>query len=96
MPHSHGAGEALRRAREERRESLRQAAASLTVTASHLSGLERGEKGTSHALTKRAADHCGLDPAKSAPNTVPDDVLSILRKNPELVKEIRRHYDRTE
>lgn len=85
-------GKALRRAREERRESLRQAAASLTVAPSHLSRLERGEKGASYALIKRAADHYGLDPAELAPNTVPDDVLAILRKNPELVEEIRRRY----
>ena len=86
------AGDLLRRAREERHESLRQAAASLTVAPSHLSRLERGEKGASEELLRRAARYYGLKPSELGASDIPDDIRRILRERPELVNEIRERY----
>lgn len=86
------AGELLRRARQDRQESLREAAANLTITPSHLSRLERGEKGASDELLSRAAAHYGLDPTSLVDTNVPRDVIEIIENNPELVEELRNRY----
>ncbi|MDF9877683.1 helix-turn-helix domain-containing protein [Cellulosimicrobium cellulans] len=86
------AGELLRRARKERQESLRDAAATIDVAPSHLSRLERGQKRASNELLHRAARHYGLDPGLLLDPAVPQDVVEILEQHPELVDEIRKRY----
>jgi transcriptional regulator with XRE-family HTH domain len=88
------AGERLRQARKERRESLRDAAATIDVAPSHLSRLERGQKGASDELLQRAARHYGLDPDLLVESPVPRDVIAIIEEHPELIDEIRDRYGR--
>ncbi|MCR1984096.1 helix-turn-helix domain-containing protein [Cellulosimicrobium cellulans] len=88
------AGERLRQARKARHESLRDAAATIDVAPSHLSRLERGEKGASDQVLQRAARHYGLDPDLLVESQVPKDVIAIIEEHPELVDEIRARYGR--
>lgn len=85
----------MRQAREARKQTLRAAAAELVVTPSHLSRLERGEKGASKELLLRAARHYGLDPDELGAGAIPDDIVAILQARPELIEEIRRRYGRS-
>lgn len=87
-----GAGALLRRAREERQESLRTAAHELTVTASHLSRLERGQKNASDDLLRRAAQRYGLPLTILGLSDIPEDVVAILRAHPELIEELRGRF----
>nr|WP_243861251.1 helix-turn-helix transcriptional regulator [Cellulomonas uda] len=82
----------MRRAREARRESLRQAAAQLEVAPSHLSRLERGEKSASKELLWRAARYYDLRPEDVGAQDVPEDIREILRAHPEIVWELRQRY----
>lgn len=94
MTESSGAARLLRQLREERGRSLRSAADELGVAPSHLSRWERGEKAPSGELLKRAARYYGVDEELMALDAgrVPDDVLRILQKNPQLLDELRDRH----
>ncbi|QHT54644.1 helix-turn-helix transcriptional regulator [Cellulomonas sp. H30R-01] len=94
MSESSGAARLLRQLREERGRSLRSAADDLGVAPSHLSRWERGEKAPSGELLKRAAHYYGIDEEVIAldEGRVPDDIVAILRRNPDLLVELRRRF----
>lgn len=71
---------------------MRTAAADLGVAPSHLSRLERGEKGGSSALAHRAAAYYGIDAAQLDPPAVPADITRILQAHPEALDELRARY----
>jgi transcriptional regulator with XRE-family HTH domain len=89
------AASVLRQLRQERGASLRSAATDLGIAPSHLSRLERGQKGASSEVAKRAADYYGVDPADLAPQALPADVLRILSDHPEAIEELRARYGPT-
>jgi transcriptional regulator with XRE-family HTH domain len=82
----------LRQLREQHGASLRAVAADLGIAPSHLSRLERGEKGGSPEVVQRAAAYYGVEVTEIAPWKPPDDVLKILREHPEALEELRRRY----
>ena len=84
----------LRRLREARGQSLRQAADEMGVAASHLSRVERGEKGASERVSEQAARYYGVSEDLLAldEGRVPADVVLILQRNPDLLEEIRRNH----
>jgi transcriptional regulator with XRE-family HTH domain len=82
----------LRQLREERGASLRAAASDLGIAPSHLSRLERGQKGASPEVAQRAADYYGINPDELGARGVPADVAQILRDHPEAIEELRRRY----
>ena len=95
MTDTASAARLLRRLREERGRSLRQAASELGIAASHLSRLERGEKAPSEELQQRAANYYGVseDVLALDEGRAPADVILILRRHPELLDELRRKYE---
>jgi transcriptional regulator with XRE-family HTH domain len=84
----------LKKLREERGKSLRAAARDLGVDPSYLYRVERGEKVASAELRERAAQFYDLpsEELKMAAGHVPEDILEILRSNPELVARLRKEY----
>lgn len=84
----------LRKIREDQGVTLREAAGALGIAPSHLSRLERAERGGSDELLRRAADYYGvpMDVVSVAEGKVPSDILAILSKHPELITEIRAKY----
>lgn len=80
--------------RARRGESLRTAARDLGVDASYLSRIENGERLPSEDLQDRASDYYGLDRdlLHLAAGRVPEDILRILRDNPDLLQELRDRY----
>lgn len=84
----------LRRVREERGQSLRDAAVELGVAASHLSRLERGEKVASPELRERAASYYGIsdDLLALEAGRIPADISLILMRNPGLIAELRDRF----
>jgi transcriptional regulator with XRE-family HTH domain len=84
----------LRELRSREGKSLRAVADELGVAPSHLSRLERGEKGASDELASRAAEYYGVDPELLglAEGRVPADVVAILRNHPEVLTELRGRY----
>jgi transcriptional regulator with XRE-family HTH domain len=89
-----GAARLLRHLREQRGQSLRVAASELGVAPSHLSRLERGEKSASEELRRRAAAYYGVNEDLIAleEGRVPDDVIQILRRHPEVMEELRWRF----
>lgn len=86
------AASVLRQLREQRGASLRSAAVELGIAPSHLSRLERGQKGASTEVVRKAADYYGINPADLAPPELPADVVRILLDHPEVVEELRSRY----
>jgi len=84
----------LRELREERKTSLRSAARDLAIDPSYLSRIERGEKGVSPTMKKRIARYYEVEPEliAVAGGDVPPDVLEILRRNPEVIRQLRAEY----
>lgn len=84
----------LRELRIARGKSLRAAARDLAIDPAYLSRVERGEKPASEGVTRRAADYYQIpqEELSLAQGTVPDDVLEILARHPEVVDELRRRY----
>ncbi len=84
----------LRDLRDERGESLRNAARNIEVTPSHLSRVESGEKSPSTELQDRASDYYGVprELMHLAAGDLPEDVVEILRKHPEAIDDLRHRY----
>jgi transcriptional regulator with XRE-family HTH domain len=84
----------LRDLRDSRGESLRSAARALGVDPSHLSRIERGEKYPSRDLQERVARHYDVNPddLAIAHGRVPADILAILQKHPDIMRDLRRRY----
>jgi transcriptional regulator with XRE-family HTH domain len=76
----------LREAREANGQSLRGAARELGIDASYLSRVESGERSLSAGLRARAESLYGIDGDALALSAgqVPDDVLEILQRHPDL------------
>src|SRR3546814_88188 len=87
----------LRQAREARGESLRNAAKAIGIDPSYLSRVEGGAKVPSGAVRDRATSHYELDRdlLALAAGDVPEDVLAILQRHPEVLGELRERYGRT-
>ena len=87
----------LRSARQAKGESLRSAAKAIGVDPSYLSRVEGGEKAPSEALRERVRSHYDLDRdvLALAAGDVPEDVLVILQRHPEALKELRERYARS-
>lgn len=84
-------GRLLRAARSKRGESLRGVAGRLGVDPSYLSRVEAGVQRPSPGLQRAASDYYGLtaDEVLLASGIVPPDITDILRRNPDLLAEIR-------
>lgn len=94
MSRSRSAASLLRDLRRRQGKSLRSAADDLGVTAGYLSRLERGEKTASPDLVQRAAHYYDVDPDLLAlgDGRVPEDVVAILQRKPDLLDELRRRF----
>lgn len=84
----------LRDLRESRGASLRQVAREVDVNPAYLSRIERGEKRASPAVRERLADYYDVAPevVAVASGNLPDDVIEILQRNPELIEELRGRF----
>lgn len=94
MPETRPAANLLRELRERQGKSLREAAVNLGVAPSHLSRLERGEKGPSADLAERAANYYGMSAELMAlaAGRLPRDIIKIIGEHPELLEEIRHRF----
>lgn len=81
----------LRELRNRRRTSLRKAAEELDVAPSQLSRTERGERPLTATLAARAASYYGVsaDFLLLQTGRLPEDVVEILQRHPELIAKIR-------
>ncbi|MEI9907002.1 MAG: helix-turn-helix domain-containing protein [Actinomycetota bacterium] len=88
------AAELLRELRIERGQSVRNAASQLGIAASHLSRIERGERSVSEAVGKKLGDFYGIgqDLVLMSEGRLPQDILDIFKKHPDLIEELRRNY----
>jgi transcriptional regulator with XRE-family HTH domain len=86
--------ELLRRMRVERGHSLRTAAKDLGVDPSYLSRVESGARSVSEGFEARVSNYYGLDRdlLDLAAGRAPADIIDILRRNPDLLAELRRAY----
>jgi transcriptional regulator with XRE-family HTH domain len=86
----------LRELREEQGQSLRHAARALDVDAAYLSRVERGSKPASAEMLRRAARYYDIPRELLALShgEVPDDLVDILQRHPELLEELRSRYGR--
>lgn len=84
----------LRKAREAKQQSLRSAAADLGVNPSYLSRVENGARPPSASLRERAEGVYGIDGDTLALSSgvVPEDVMEIIRRHPEVLAELRARY----
>lgn len=84
----------LRDLRKKQGRSLRAAASDLGLAASHLSRLERGERSLTDDMSQRVAGYYGVsaDLVMMTEGRVPDDVVAILRRHPELIDQMRDRY----
>lgn len=84
----------LRELRETEGRSLRGAASDLSVTASYLSRLERGERGYSEELRERISSYYGISSELLAimEGVLPADIIEILQEHPEEITRLRRKY----
>jgi transcriptional regulator with XRE-family HTH domain len=82
----------LRELREQSGSSLRAVANDLGIAPSHLSRIERGEKGGSPALVAKVADYYGVDKRSIGTGELPSDIVRILLETPGLVEELRDRY----
>jgi|SRR5664279_1116410 len=85
----------LRELRIEQGTSLRSAAVDLGVDPSYLSRLERGEKGASEQMLRRAAllYEVPEEMLALAEGRLPDDIVAIFQQNPELIDELRARFE---
>ena len=84
----------LRDLRKKQGRSLRAAASDLGLAASHLSRLERGERNLTEDMSQRVAGYYGVSAelVMMTEGRVPEDVVAILRRHPELIDQIRDRY----
>ncbi|HEY7933861.1 MAG TPA: helix-turn-helix transcriptional regulator [Solirubrobacteraceae bacterium] len=87
-------GDLLRDLRERQGRSLREAARALEVDPAHLSRVERGAKPASSAVLERASSYYSVPRELLALSrgVVPDDVVALLQRHPELIEELRSRY----
>lgn len=78
-------GQILRRLRSDKKLGIKQLAPDLKVTYSYLSKLESGDVGPSEAFVGRVSEYFRYDKNELllAAGKVPDDILEILRSNPQ-------------
>ena len=78
-------GQILRRLRSDKKLGIKQLAPDLKVTYSYLSKLESGDVGPSEAFVCRVSEYFRYDKNELllAAGKVPDDILEILRSNPQ-------------
>lgn len=88
------AADLLRSLRQQQGRSLRTAAAEIGVAPSHLSRLERGQRGLNVNVSERMANYYGVSAEVIAlcRGDVPDDVVQILQAHPELIERLRADY----
>jgi transcriptional regulator with XRE-family HTH domain len=84
----------LHEVRSDKGVSLREAARRADIDPAYLSRLEHGRKSASAAVLGRLASLYDVDPdvVLLADGRVPDDIVDILRDNPEVVSELRVKY----
>jgi transcriptional regulator with XRE-family HTH domain len=84
----------LRDLRERQGRSLREAARALEVDPAHLSRVERGSKPASPAILERASTYYEVPRELLALSrgVVPDDVVEVLQRHPDLLVELRSRY----
>lgn len=84
----------LRDLREQRQVSLRQAARDLSLDPAYLSRVERGDVPPSDRVATKLASYYMRSPDEVllAAGRVPDDIINILQRHPNLVDELRRRY----
>jgi transcriptional regulator with XRE-family HTH domain len=84
----------LRELRTERGRSLRGAARDLDVDPAYLHRVETGEKRPSPEFQDRLARYYDVEPevVMMSAGAIPEDVLAILRANPDLIERLRREY----
>ena len=88
----------LREIRRRRGATLVTAADQLGITPGHLSRLERGEKLPSPEVVGKAARYYEIDEDLLGleQGIVPEDVVQILRDNPEVIHRLREEYGNLE
>lgn len=92
---SRTAAELLRDLREKQGQSLRGAAGEIGIAPSHLSRLENGQRAVTNELADRIASHYGINSADlvaARDGRIPDDVVEILSRHPELIEQIRERF----
>lgn len=84
----------LRSLRERQGRSLREAARALEVDPAHLSRVERGSKPASPTILERASTYYEVPQELLALSrgVVPDDVVEVLQRHPDLLGELRGRY----
>ncbi len=84
----------LRDLRRQQGRSLRGVAADIGLAPSHLSRLERGQRGIAPDVSERLSAYYGVnaDIISLAQGEVPSDILQILLSHPELMDELRTQY----
>ncbi len=94
MSGTQSAAQVLRSLRRAQGRSLRLAAEEMGLAASHLSRLERGERGCTPQVRDRLAAYYGVpaDVLTLAEGGLPSDVVEILRAHPEEIQRLRNSY----
>lgn len=84
----------LRELRRRQGTSLRTAAADIGIAPSQLSRLERGQRGLAPDMSDRLSKYYDVpaDVIALTGGAIPDDILEILKANPELIARLRREY----
>lgn len=84
----------LRDLRRRQGTSLRTAAADIGIAPSQLSRLERGQRGIAHDMSDRLSKYYDVpaDVIALMSGTIPDDIIEILKANPELITRLRSEY----
>ena len=84
----------LRELRRTQGSSLRQAARALEVDPAYLSRVERGEQPASATVLERASSYYAVPQEMLALSRgeVPEDIVGILQRHPELLDELRERY----
>jgi transcriptional regulator with XRE-family HTH domain len=87
-------GDLLRDLRERQGRSLREVARALEVDPAHLSRVERGAKPASATVLKRASEYYAVPRELLALShgEVPEDVVALLQRHPEVIEELRKRY----
>jgi transcriptional regulator with XRE-family HTH domain len=80
--------------RQEQGLSLRPAARDIGVDPSYLSRVESGTRNVTGDMETRISDFYGLDRdmLDLAAGRVPQDIVEIIRRHPDLIAELRRGY----